>query len=95
MTIYCVISVVLVIQTYGDLIKTIRRQTVIVEETNCLMIHCSIDIQLFNVSILKHAGYLADLLIHTIYPYLEINQLEAGNFLSYPLVVQLINAFSI
>jgi len=53
MTIYCVISVVLVIQTYGDLIKTIRRQTVIVEETNCLMIHCSIDIQLFNVSILN------------------------------------------
>ena len=48
MTIYCVISVVLVIQTYGDQIKTIRRQTVIVEETNCLMIHCSIDIQLFN-----------------------------------------------
>jgi len=47
------ISVVLVIQTYGDLIKTIRRQTVIVEETNCLMIHCSIDIQLFNVSILN------------------------------------------
>ena len=36
-----------------DLIKTIRRQTVIVEETNCLMIHCSIDIQLFNVSILN------------------------------------------
>jgi len=47
------ISVVLVIQTYGDQIKTIRRQTVIVEETNCLMIHCSIDIQLFNVSILN------------------------------------------
>ena len=44
----CVISVVLVIQTYGDLIKTVRRQTVIVEETNCQMIHCSIDIQLFN-----------------------------------------------
>jgi len=41
------------IQTYGDLIKTIRRQTVIVEETNCLMIHCSMDIQLFNVSILN------------------------------------------
>jgi hypothetical protein len=37
----------------SNLIKTIRRQTVILEETNWLMIHCSIDIQLFNVSILN------------------------------------------